>query len=141
MFLLDVGVNVDAVYTNTAPAIRIFSSIDFKEFEVVESTEIQCQLNFSHNCQIGVEFLNKDDVDDNWIEIKSIKIDTINLQHFIFKGKFYPTYNKNWYESQLETPPNFYCPGTQMRHNGIWVLPIAVPVFKTILNQWLYDNR
>lgn len=141
MNTLEVIIEFDVRYTAVIPEVRLFSSIDSCNVKLLHSGEYRCQLNFNPECLIGVEFLNKDDIDDNWVEIKKIKIDNIDFQHFIFKGKFYPIYNPLWFESQKIKPPEFYCPGTQMRHAGKWVLPVTIPIFKTILNQWLNDER
>ena len=138
---LNIKIEFKVAYVDVIPRIKIFSSIDAFEIDIDHSGIFQFQLLFNEQCQLGVEFLNKDDYEDNWIEIVQISIDNINLQHFIFKGKFYPIYNQDWYQAQNPKPPDFYCPGTQMRHKGIWVLPITIPIFKTVLNQWLYDER
>lgn len=138
---LEVTIEFDVGYTAVAPEVKVFSSADSKSFKLSCPGKYSCNLMFNPECFIGVEFLNKDDFDDNWIEIKKILVDNIDFQQFIFKGKFYPVYNPDWLGSQEPKPPEFYCPGTQMRHPGKWVLPVLVPIFKTILNQWLDDER
>ena len=138
---LKITIEFDVGYTLAVPEVKIFSSADSRNFKLAQSGEYSCQLMFNSECCIGVEFLNKNNDDNNWLEIKKICIDNIDLEHFIFKGKFYPVYDPARLATLTQPPPEFYCPGTQMLEAGKWILPVTVPVFKTILNQWLDDEQ
>lgn len=124
-------------YKNVPPKIKIGD----KSFVIKNKQTVSIDLPFKEKDQLIVEFINKDDNDDNCINIGSVHIDEINLQHFIFLGKFYPEYNQDWYSKQNPKPPEYYCPGTAMRHNGSWKLDVVTPIFKMILNEWLKDER
>lgn len=141
MKALEITIEFDVGYTAIVPEVKVFSSADSRNFKLADSGEYRCQLMFNPKCCIGVEFLNKDNADNNWLEIKKICIDNIKLEHLIFEGKLYPVYNPVWLATLTQQPPEFYCPGTQMREAGKWILPITVPVFKTVLNQWLNDEQ
>ena len=91
--------------------------------------------------KLKIEFINKDDYDDNVIEIKELTIDGINLQHLIYKGEFRPNYNQDWFSKQEKKPPLVYCPCTELRHNGTWHLDISRPIWKMIMEEWKNDDR
>ena len=71
---------------------------------------------------------------DTYIDLKKIEIDDINLQHFVLKGKYYPSYDENFYREF--SPPDFYQPGTTMYHNGVFVLEIKTPIWKFLMDSY-----
>lgn len=138
---MKVNVSFEPHYVNCVPKVNIQTSLQSTQIEIKDSAVYTVYLSSDISDILCVEFVNKCYTDDNWIEIKKIELDDINLGHFIFNGKFYPRYNLDWFAKQPTTPPEFYCPGTQMRLNGQWQLPIKIPVFKTVLDFWLDDER
>lgn len=130
------------IYKNTAPCIRI-SSAKSSHVETLtqEKHTVDCDLDFNSVDTIKIEFLNKDDYDDNVVNIDKIELDGINLQHFILEGVYEPIYNQDWFDSQEVKPPLKFCPGTEMRHLGTWSYTITSPVWKHLMNCWLKDER
>ena len=129
-------------FKNTAPTIRVSNSVDNCEFNLKNKTNtIECNLNLQSSDTISIEFLNKDDNDDNVVELKKMFVDDIDIQHFIYDGEFFPTYNTNWYNEQTIKPPKSYKPGTEMRHNGKWILNVQLPIWKMMMDNWINDDR
>jgi hypothetical protein len=71
---------------------------------------------------------------DTFIELKKISIDEINLQHFLFKGKFYPCYNENFYRNFNRH--DYYQPGSTMYHNGTFEIDIKTPIWKFLMDSY-----
>lgn len=138
---MKVNIALESHYTNCIPKVNIGTSLDCEQIEVKDSAVYTLELPSASSDMLWVEFVNKCDADDNWIEIKKIELDDINLEHFIFNGRFYPRYNPDWFAKQATQPPEFYCPGTQIRLGGQWQLPIKIPVYKTVLDFWINDER
>lgn len=128
-------------FTNCVPIVNVQTSVDSQQITVDHAAAYTVELSTAHTDLLCVDFVNKCDVDDNWIEIKKVELDDIDLQHFIFNGRFYPRYNPDWFAKQNPPPPMFYCPGTQIRLGGQWQLPIKTPVYKTVLDFWIDDER
>ena len=128
---MKVKIHINTEYKKTAPEISISC----------KSKKQECNFDIHNSDILQVYFLNKDDQDNNVIEIKKLYIDGINLQHFIYEGEFTPIYNQNWYNLQKTKPPSVYKPGTEMRHNGIWSLPITLPIWKMMMDNWITDDR
>lgn len=128
-------------YVNCVPVIKVQTSLGQQLIEVASCTTYELDLPSADRDQLSIEFTNKADTEDNWIELKQLELDQINLQNFIFNGRFYPYYNADWYSKQQPPPPEFYCPGTHMRHAGVWQLPIRLPICKTVLDFWIDDER
>jgi len=131
-----------AKYKKTQPVVKISTTNDFVEHKLnQDDNSIDIDLKTIENDEISIEFTNKDDNDDNVVELKKLSVDDIDLQHFIFEGTFVPVYNKEWYDSLDVKPPNVYRPGTVMRHQGVWSLPIKLPIWKMIMEQWINDEK
>jgi hypothetical protein len=128
-------------FVNCAPMVKVYTSRDCCQMQVATSTPYEIELVCDPEDNLNIEFTNKSDIEDNWLELKKIELDNINLQNFIFNGKFWPRYNANWLEQQDPKPPTFYCPGTHMRHEGVWQLPIKLPIYRTVLDFWIDDER
>lgn len=129
------------MYKNTPPEC-VFSSHNssFKQ-SLSHNNKLFLDLDLRHNDEIRIEFINKDAIDDNVVLIKKILIDDIDLQHYIYHGSFTPKYNTEWFDKQNPKPPLIYCPCTELRHNGTWVIEIKLPIWKMIMNRWIDDER
>ena len=131
-----------AKYKKTQPVVKISTANDSVEHKLnQDDNSIDIDLKTIENDEISIEFTNKDDNDDNVVELKKLSVDDIDLQHFIFEGTFVPVYNKEWYDSLDVKPPKEYKPGTVMRHQGVWSLPIKLPIWKMIMEQWINDEK
>ena len=139
---MQVDLTLIANYKNTAPICLVYSSMTSQTF-ILDQKEnfISTEIQFNNQDSINIKFVNKDDNDDNTIEINKIKLDGIDLQHFIYEGSFSPIYNKEWFEKQNPKPPLVYSPCTELRHNGNWSLNINLPIWKMIMNKWIADER
>lgn len=138
---MKVDITLHPIYKDCAPIVKISTTQTHRVIEVPELNTYQVELDALPDDVLHVEFQNKSKLEDNWLMIKSIKLDGIDLQHFILRGKFYPAYDQDWYDQQDPKPPEFYCPGTHLRHAGVWRMPIRFPVFKTLLDFWCQDER
>ena len=139
---MKISLIIFATFQKTAPNIKITTNKDSTELELKQGENLlDVNLNIESEDNISLTFLNKDDMDNNIVEIKKILIDDIDLQHFIFEGIFTPIYNNEWYNSLDIKPPKFYQPGTEMRHNGSWVLPIKTPIWKMLMERWIDDQK
>lgn len=99
---------------------------------------IDLDVDFAPVDQLNIKFLDKvhitDSKQDTFVELKSIAIDDIDLQHFLFAGKFYPCYDENFYKDF--SPPDYYQPGTVMYHNGTFELDIKTPIWKFLMDSY-----
>jgi hypothetical protein len=139
---MQVDLTLTADYKDIAPICRVCSSITSQTFRLDQKqNSISTEIQFKNEDSINIEFVNKDDNDDNTVEILKVKLDGIDLQHFIYEGSFSPIYNKEWFEKQNPKPPLIYSPCTELRHNGTWSLNIKLPVWKMIMNKWIADER
>jgi hypothetical protein len=100
--------------------------------------DIDLDVDFAPVDQLKIKFLDKvhipDSKHDTSVELKSIVIDDIDLQHFLFAGKFYPCYDENFYKDF--SPPDYYQPGTVMYHNGTFELNIKTPIWKFLMDSY-----
>ena len=139
---MKVKIHFNTEYKKTAPEISIRCKSKKQEYTLTKKENIiECNFDIHNSDTLQVYFLNKDDQDNNVIEIKKLYIDGIDLQHFIYEGEFTPIYNQNWYNLQITKPPSVYKPGTEMRHNGIWSLPITLPIWKMMMDNWITDDK
>lgn len=138
---MHIEIEIDPHYVECVPDIRIGTNNDSVVIHAVDSRTHSVELHTAAQDIVCVEFLNKSTAENNWFEIKKIKFDGIDMQHFIFHGKFYPVYNPEWAAEQHPAPPEFYCPGTQLNHAGTWKMPVRLPIFKTLLDFWTNDER
>ena len=131
---MKVDVKLKATFDKVAPIV-VFSTNLSKHTEKLELGEktYSCDLDFSDKDEFKIEFLNKDDRDDNVVELTQLVIDHVDLEHYIYQGTFTPVYNEKWVESLENKPPSYYRPGTMMRHKGIWSIYVDNPVWKTMM--------
>ena len=139
---MQIELTLEPTFNNTVPVCNIGTSN--KSMQVTCNKKInkfELELPIDTRDKLKIEFINKDDYDDNVIEIKELTIDGINLQHLIYKGEFRPNYNQDWFSKQEKKPPLVYCPCTELRHNGTWHLDISRPIWKMIMEEWKNDDR
>ena len=137
---MKIKIEFETEYKKVKPKCHVSTINDGASFDLEKKLTVDIDLVVVENDNLSIEFLNKDDNDDNVIKIKSIHIDDINLQHFIYKGVFRPAYNNEWYSKQDPKPPSEYTPCLELRHHGIWSLEISTPIWKMIMEQWINDK-
>jgi len=139
---MKIEVDFEVIFKNKMPCIDLETNLYSKKDIILDSPKknISLDLIVDKKDQLKISFKNKCDHEDNVIRLKKLKIDDIDLQHFIYEGKFYPAYNKEWYDKQVIKPPLYYRPGTEMRHTGVWILNITTPIWKMVMEQWLNDE-
>lgn len=140
--IMQIELVIASKFKATAPICKISTSEQTTQVTCGEEiNNINLDLDTATNDEIKIEFLNKDDQDDNVIIIKKIKMDGIDLQHFIYQGEFRPVYNQDWFDKQQPKPPLVYRPCTELRHNGVWSIRVSQPIWKMIMNEWIKDDR
>jgi len=138
---MKIRIDIECLYKNTKP-VCIFSSADSSVSKTLSSkSSLEIDLGLRQKVRINIDFVNKDDQDDNVVIIKKLIVDGIDLQHFIYKGCFTPRYNTEWYEEQKPKPPAVYSPCTELRHSGVWSIDVTTPVWKMMMEEWTNDER
>jgi len=138
---MKIKIGIECVYKDVNP-VCIFSSADSSVSRNLSSRSfLEIDLALRQKDSINIDFVNKDDLDDNVVIIKKLIVDGIDLQHFIYKGCFTPRYNTEWYEEQKPKPPAVYSPCTELRHSGVWSIDVTTPVWKMMMEEWTNDER
>lgn len=105
------------------------------------SFTVTANIDFAPVDQLKIKFFDKIHIHnsekDTYVELKKISIDDINLQHFLFQGKFYPCYDENFYRDF--SPPDYYQPGTTMYHNGVFEVDIKTPIWKFLMDSYYHE--
>ena len=139
---MQINLTLESTFKNTAPICNILTNKESVQMICNKKTnKFEIDLAMEKTDKFRIEFINKDGHDDNVVDIKELSIDGINLQHFIYKGEYRPEYNQHWFDRQEIKPPEVYCPGTELRHNGTWHMDISQPIWKMIMEGWLDDDR
>jgi len=139
---MQINLTLESTFKNTTPICNIMTNKESVQMICSKKTnKFEIDLAMDTTDKLRIEFINKDDHDDNVVEIKELSIDGINLQHFIYKGEFRPRYNQDWFSKQEIKPPLVYCPCTELRHNGTWQMNISQPIWKMIMQGWMNDDR
>jgi hypothetical protein len=140
---MKVSIHLLASVASGQPKVKLSSRHDDSN-AVIRSLQdgemhIEADLDLAEIDEIRVTFFDKEPSPnpdkDTFIDIKNLYVDDINLQHFIYdKGVQWPRYDKNFMEQY--NPPDFYQPGCKMFLNGIWVIPIHLPIWKYLLESY-----
>lgn len=77
---------------------------------------------------------------DTRLEITDITIDDISLTHLILHSKQYPKYEAQLGSNVPELPanvggPEFYKPGTVFNLNGVYELPLTLPIWRHVIDK------
>jgi hypothetical protein len=140
---MKVSVSLIASVASGQPKIKISSRHDDINTVVKNLIDgpmtVEADLDLAEIDEIKITFLDKEPSPnlnkDTFIDIQNLTVDGINLQHFIYdKGVQWPRYDKNFIDTY--NPPNFYQPGCKMFLNGVWVMPIHLPVWKYLLESY-----
>ncbi len=134
-----------------SPKLVVTSRHDFlnpKIFNLVEGNfKYDFDLQLSEFDQLRISLIDKIpsenyQVKDTWIEISTVIVDGINLQHFIFNAKQWPYYDpaNEDFRQQYNLPP-YYQPGTKMFLNGTFEIDVSVPVWKFLMDSMEKDAR
>ena len=138
---MKINIHIDCLYKNVAPICKFSCTNNTITKTLSQNNNVELEFDLKPNDTLGIDFVNKDDRDDNIVEIKKIIVDGIDLQHFIYYGSFTPRYNTEWYVKQNPKPPTNVSPCTELRHNGIWKIDIRTPIWDMIMKEWLNDKR
>lgn len=140
---MKVSIHLLASVASGQPKVKLSSRHDDSN-AVIRSLQdgemlIEADLDLAEIDEIRVTFFDKEPSPnpdkDTFIDIKNLYVDDINLQHFIYdKGVQWPRYDKNFMEQY--NPPDFYQPGCKMFLNGVWVIPIHLPIWKYLLESY-----
>lgn len=139
---MKVIVELDASVASGAPKVKLGSRHDDQNatiYDVIDGKMIiEADLNLAEIDEIRLTFLDKEPSfnpnKDTFIDIKNLTIDGINLQHFIFKGMQWPKYDRHFIETY--NPPDFYQPGCKMFLNGVWTIPVRLPIWKYLMESY-----
>lgn len=140
---MKVSIHLLASVASGQPKVKLSSRHDDSN-AVIRSLQdgemlIEADLDLAEIDEIRVTFFDKEPSPnpdkDTFIDIKNLYVDDINLQHFIYdKGVQWPRYDKNFMEQY--NPPDFYQPGCKMFLNGVWVIPIHLPIWNYLLESY-----
>lgn len=134
------------------PKLVITSRHDFlspKIFNLIEGDfTFNVDLTLSEFDQLRISLIDKVpsenyQVKDTWVEISTVIIDGINLQHFIFNAKQWPYYDpatSKEFRLKYNLPP-YYKPGTKIFLNGTFEMDITVPAWKFLMDSMEEDAR
>lgn len=123
------------------PKLKVFSrhqepkgwySVHEGQFQVVS------YIDFAPVDQLRIKFYDKihvpDSNKDTFIKLNQVLIDDINLQHFLFDGKFFPCYDELFHKEY--SPPDYYQPGSVMYHNGTFEVDFKTPIWKFLMDSY-----
>jgi len=139
--MMRIEIQLDCNFNKTPPACVFSSKQNRKESTLEKRNALVLDFNLNVEDFLSIDFINKDDNDDNVVIIKKIIMDDIDLQHFIYHGSFTPRYNPEWFEKQDPKPPTSYSPCTELRHSGVWKMEIHAPIWEMLMKEWLNDKR
>lgn len=138
---MKVDVHIDCLFKKTKPECVFSCGATSYKKTLDETNVVALDFEIQKQDQIQIEFINKDEQDDNVVMIKKLLLDDIDIQHYIYHGSFEPIYNMDWYNKQVVKPPKVYRPCTELRHNGVWKIQVRTPVWKMIMEKWINDER
>jgi|TARA_B100001094_G_scaffold294597_1_gene315351 hypothetical protein len=138
---MKIELNLDCDYNKTPPICVFGSKHNSREQTLHKTNNVVLNFDIESEDFLTIGFINKDDADDNVVFIKKILVDSIDLQHFLLKGRFTPEYNMNWFNKQDPKPPLVYAPCTELRHGGVWEIKLTTPIWKMIMEEWLNDKK
>ncbi len=133
------------------PKLAIISRHDFlipKIFNLIEGNfNLEVDLNLSEFDQIRISLIDKVpaknyQIKDTWVEISTVIIDGINLQHFVFNATQWPYYDpKDEDFRQKYSLLPYYRPGTKLFLNGVFEMDITFPIWKFLIEAMEKDAR
>ena len=96
---------------------------------------LECDIDFYPVDCLNIKFTGKvHTVPDTFVKLNKVIIDEIDMQQFLLQGKYFPMYDENFYNEF--TPEDFYCPGTDFYHNGVFELQIKTPIWKFMMEKY-----
>ena len=138
---MKIEIFIDCNFDTTPPTCVFGSKHNSREQTLQTSNHVVLDFDLESDDVFNIDFVNKDDNDDNVVFIKKLLVDDIDLQHFLLNGSFTPRYNKNWFDQQDPKPPLVYQPCTELRHGGVWKIKLTTPIWKMIMEEWLNDKK
>lgn len=139
--MMRIEIKLDCTYKNTAPVCQFSSTKNIIRKTLTQKNDVVLNFDVEKHDMLKIDFINKDDNDDNVVIIKKIIMDDIDLQHFIYRGSFTPRYNPEWIEKQYPKPPTSYSPCTELRHAGVWKMDIHTPIWEMLMKEWMNGKR
>jgi hypothetical protein len=146
------AVTLRPVWHQDPPRIRLGIGNNITEIDLIETTTVHFDFVSAADCELNVEFLNKQDSDtvpehglDKAVVIESVSFFGINDPKFVWAGAYTPDYPEPWATQQrsqgvvLKPQLNSH---NYLSWNGKWRLTFSVPVFtwihKTQNLGWIY---
>lgn len=138
---MKIEINLDCSFDKTPPICIFGSKHNSIEQTLQRTNNVVFDFDIEAEDFLSIDFINKDDMDDNVVYIKKVLVDSIDLQHFLLNGTFTPRYNMDWFAEQNPKPPLVYVPCTELRHGGVWQINLTTPIWKMIMEEWLNDKK
>lgn len=150
---IKLALTLKPVWHQDPPRVRIGINNNLTEICLRDSTTINFDFESNCNCELSVEFLNKQNSDcvpalglDKAVIIESVDFFGITDPKFVWAGVYQPNYPESWITEQQEQ--NVILESHLRSHNylgwnGKWTLTFTVPVF-TWIHQvqdlgWIYQ--
>jgi hypothetical protein len=141
-YLVKLAVTLHPIWHIDPPKVRLGIDDNLSEISLTETTTVHFEFETHSDCQLSVEFLNKQDSDtvptlglDKAVIVESISLFGITDPRFIWAGVYEPQYPEPWASEQQskgiilsqQLPSHNY-----LSWNGKWTLTFKVPVFTWI---------
>jgi hypothetical protein len=147
------SITLRPVWHQDPPQIQLGINNNLTKIDLTETATINFDFESDRDCQLSVEFLNKQDFDtvpehnlDKAVVIESVSFFGINDPKFVWAGVYEPRYPESWANSQRLQGVVLKQQLTSCNYlgwNGKWTLTFEVPVFTWIHKVqnlgWIYN--
>jgi hypothetical protein len=149
---IKIAVTLRPIWHQDPPRIRIGIGNNLTKIDLRETATINFDFESDSQCELSVEFLNKQDTDtvpeqglDKAVIVESVSFFGISDPKFVWAGVYTPNYPEPWATQQRSQGVALKQHLTQHNYlswNGKWRLTFTVPVFtwihKTQDLGWIY---
>ena len=147
------SITLRPVWHQDPPQIQLGINNNLTKIDLTEAATINFDFESDRDCQLSVEFLNKQDFDavlehnlDKAVVIESVSFFGINDPKFVWAGVYEPRYPELWAKEQHSRGVVLQKQLTNQSYmgwNGKWTLTFEVPVFTWIHKVqnlgWIYN--
>lgn len=125
-------IQYSSIITDCTPKVSVgtrFDGFTYTELLRHGSGTIECQVDLRLFDNLLIKFFDKiwSPNGDTRLDINSIAIDNIALDHLIFAGKQYPDYNVIEFNKHVDQV--CWQPGTTFHLNGVYELELSTPIW------------
>jgi hypothetical protein len=141
-----IAVTLRPVWHQDPPRIRIGIGNNLTEIALRETVTINFDFESDSQCELIVEFLNKQDIDtvpeqglDKAVIVENVSFFGISDPKFVWAGVYTPNYPEPWATQQRSQDVVLKQHLTQHNYlswNGKWRLTFTVPVFT-----WIHQTQ